>query len=181
MITRRQVIHSVAGMGLLSAIPPSIVHANDSVPLHRVVFDSNHEQSVRFATEAWRRGIKASDTRGDVAALYVRELMTRWRESAVSVAGLTPRSQLFSLRLLAETPRLRLVFLRDMESGETYGPANICKAPRSADPAATARLLCDWPASDATVARCRSNILSAQDHPFANDALVAWLIAPVRA
>ena len=107
--------------------------------------------------------------------------MARWRQSAIAVAGLTPHSQLFGLRLLAETPRLRLVFLQEMESGDAYGPATMCKALRSADPAATARLVCDWPARDVTVARRRSNIMSAQDHPFRNDALVAWLMAPVPA
>ena len=180
MVTRRQLIQAVGGVSLVAAIPPSIPRAT-GVPLHRVVFDSRHEHSVRFATEARRRGVATSDTRGDVAALYVRDLMARWRQSVIAVAGLTPHSQLFGLRLLAETPRLRLVFLQEMESGDAYGPATMCKALRSADPAATARLVCDWPARDVTVARRRSNILSAQDHPFRNDALVAWLMAPVPA
>ena len=180
MVTRRQLIQAVGGVSLAAAIPASIARAT-GVPLHRVVFDSRHEPSVRFATEARRRGVETSDTRGDIAALYVRDLMARWRQSAIAVAGLTPQSQLFGLRLLAETPRLRLVFLQEMESGDAYGPAAVCKAARSADSAATARLLCDWPARYATVARRRSNILSAQDHPFTNDALVAWLIAPVPA
>ena len=180
MVTRRQLIQAVGGAGLIAAIPHPLARAT-GVPLHRVVFDSHHEQSVRFATEARRRGVETSDTRGDVAALYVRALMMRWRESAIAVAGLTPYSQLFGLRLLAETPRLRLVFLQEMESGDAYGPSTVCTGPRSADSAATARLLCGWPARDVTVARRRSNILSAQDHPFTNDALVAWLIAPVPA
>ena len=179
-VTRRQLLQAAGGVGLIAGVPHSISRAT-GMPLHRVVFDSHHDQSVRFAIEARRQGVEPSDTRGDVAALYVRDLMTRWRESAIAVAGLTPHSQLFGLRLLAETPRLRLVFMQEMESGEAYGPATVCKAPRSADPAATARLLCDWPAHDATVARGRSNILLAQDHPFTNDALVAWLMAPVPA
>ena len=181
MVTRRQILQAVGGVGLIAAIPHSIAQADVGVPLHRVVFDGHHELSVRFATEARRRGVETSDSRSDVAALYVRDLMMRWRESAIAVAGLTPHSQLFGLRLLAETPRLRLVFLQEMESGVAYGPSTVCKVLRSADPAVTARLLCEWPARDATVARRRSNILSAQDHPFTNDALVAWLMAPVSA
>jgi hypothetical protein len=181
MVTRRRILQAVGGVGLAAAIPHSIARADGSVPLHRVVFDSHHEQSVRFETEARRRGVETSDTRGDVAALYVRDLMPRWRESAIAVAGLTAHSQLFGLRLLAETPRLRLVFLQEMESGDAYGPATVCKAARSPDPAAIASLLCKWPARYATVARRRSNILSAQDHLFTNDALVAWLMAPVPA
>jgi len=180
-ITRRQVLQVAGGVGLIATIPQSIARAEGSLPLHRFVFDSDHRQSVRFAAEARRRGVETSDTRGDVAALYVRGLMTRWREGAIAVAGLTPHSQLFGLRLLAETPRLRVVFMQVMESGEAYGPAIACKAARGGDPAAIARLLCDWPARYATVAKRRSNILSAQDHPFTNDALVAWLIAPVSA
>src|SRR5687768_5690695 len=111
MVTRRQILQAVAGGGLIAVIPHSMVRAT-GLPLHRVVFDSHNEQSVRFATEARRCGVETSDTRGDVAALYVRDLMVRWRESAIAVAGLTPHSQLFGLRLLAETPRLRLVFLQ---------------------------------------------------------------------
>lgn len=181
MVTRRQILQTIGGTGLIAAIAPLIARADDAIPLHRVVFDSHHEQSVRFATEARHRGIETSDTRGDIAALYVHELMMRWRESAIGVAGMTPYSQLFGLRLLAETPRLRLVFLQDLESGDAYGPANVCKCQLRAAPAITASLLCDWPARDATVAKHRSNIRSAEDHPFANDALVAWLMAPVHA
>lgn len=157
MVTRRQIIQAAGGAGLIAAVPNSIARAAAGVPLHRVVFDSQHERSVRFAAEARRRGIATSDTRGDIVAVYLRELMTRWREKPVAVAGLTPHFQLFGLRLLAEVPRFRLVFLQDMES---------------CDPAATARLLCDQPSRFTTVA---------QDHPFTNDALVAWLMAPVPA
>ncbi|MBB6096454.1 hypothetical protein HNQ60_005376 [Povalibacter uvarum] len=181
MVTRRQVLQAAAGAGLIATAPHSIAQRNDSLPLHRVVFDGRHEPGVRFAAEAALWGAETSDTRGDIAALYVRELMTRWRKSAIAVAGLTPYSQLFGLRLMAETPRLRLVFLHELKSGDVYGPANVCRAPLSTDPAATARLLCGWPAHSATVARRESSILSAQDHPFTNDALVAWLMAPVSA
>ena len=55
---------------------------------------------------------------GGVGLIAALPLMPRWRESAIAVAGLTPHSQLFGLRLLAETPRLRLVFLQVMESGQ---------------------------------------------------------------
>lgn len=156
MVTRRQILQAAGSVGLIAAMPHSTAQAA-SVPLHRVVFDSRHELSVRFATEARRRGIETSDTRGDIVAVYLRDLMTRWRESPIAVAGLTPHFQLFGLRLLAEVPRLRLVFLQDMAS---------------CDPAATARLLCDRPARFATIA---------QDSTFTNDALVAWLMAPVPA
>lgn len=157
MVTRRQILQAAGGVGLIAAVPDPIARAAAGVPLHRVVFDSQHERSVRFAFEAGRRGIETSDTRGDIVAVYLRDLMTRWREQPVAVAGLTPHFQLFGLRLLAEVPRLRLVFLQDMES---------------CDPAATARLLCDRSSRFATVAH---------DHPFAHDALVAWLMAPVPA
>ena len=181
IVTRRQIFQVVGGVGLIAALPRSFARADGGLPLHRVVFDGAHQQSVRFATEARRRGVATSDTGGDVASLYVRDLMPRWRKSPIAVAGLTPHSQLFGLRLLAETPRLRLVFLQVIESGEAYGPATVCKAAQSGDPAATANLLCDWPARYSMVAKRRSNILSAEDHPFTNDALVAWLIAPVPA
>jgi len=181
IVTRRQIFQVVGGAGLIAALPGSFARADSALPLHRVVFDGAHPQSVCFATEARRRGAETSDTGGDVASLYVRDLMPRWRESAIAVAGLTPHSQLFGLRLLGETPRLRLVFLQVMDSGETYGPATVCKAAQSGDPAAAASLVCDWPARYATVTKRRSNILSAQDHSFTSDALVAWLIAPVPA
>lgn len=70
MVTRRQLLQTAAGVGLIAAVPPSIGRAT-GVPLHRVVFDSRHEQSVRFATEATDAELD------DIVAFLVRKQPTK--------------------------------------------------------------------------------------------------------
>lgn len=69
--------------------------------LSRAVFDERFAESREFGDAFQSRGLPTSAIRGDVAALWYRDLKARLLEQRLPLVGLTDRTALFCLEELA--------------------------------------------------------------------------------
>jgi hypothetical protein len=84
------------------ALPPAWAALLSSKPgLSRIIFDARYASGRALAVVARRSGIVALAIRGDVTALWCRELNGHWARGGGAVGGLTTYSSLLCLEQMA--------------------------------------------------------------------------------
>ena len=114
MIDRRAFLQSSVALGAALATLPagaSSVGTAAATP-SLVLVDLQLAGSADFAAAARARGCECSNSRGDVAGLWMRELEPRCARVAVTIAGYTSAATLFCLDLLARDYGARTVRAR---------------------------------------------------------------------
>ena len=167
-----------------AAIPQRIAE------LYTVVYDDRFPDSVAFAHQARRQGLRTSSIRGDITSLWYDDLYHRWKMGPAAIAGLTAPDALFCLETFGADAGLRRVLKVEHRAGgqgiehKLEGPSplvqdaalDLCGA---AWPGRMAQLAARCPASRArrmeTAAGTHGARLRA-DYP----SLVSWVLAPVK-
>ncbi len=106
MVNRRTLLKfGTAGMAAAVVQAPAQAFGSsllgDSPGLTRAVFDERFAEAQAFASVFQSRGMPTTAIRGDVAALWYRDLKARLLEQRLPVVGLTDRTALFCLEELA--------------------------------------------------------------------------------
>jgi hypothetical protein len=113
MANRREFLQGSVAASML-VLSPALLAAvrslNDSLPLHKVLFDARYEASVCFAAAFAERGVSTyALNNGNITQFWRNELATVWMSSPAPVAGLTDVSVLFCLEQLGPQYGLRVV------------------------------------------------------------------------
>jgi hypothetical protein len=94
-----------AGAALLAvgaaAAPAGSTALPKDAAFARAIFDSRFAASRAFARAAQRRGVAVMAIRGDVTALWQRDLKGYWARGGGAVAGLTTQTSLLCLEQMA--------------------------------------------------------------------------------
>jgi hypothetical protein len=179
----------IAAGGSLSS-PTSLSDGEPSIPLYKMVFDERFAASRAFAEEGGRLGVSAHGIKGDMTALWYRDLYARWKEGPAAIAGMTAHGAIFCLERLAWDQRMRVVFRADhrlLPDGSIEhalsGPTSMLRQ------AVTLSSETHWAEEMAgIVTRCPANrpqsslanvigpTVKRADDP---EHLISWLIAPV--
>jgi hypothetical protein len=77
--------------------------------LYRVIADVRFADGAAFGFEAERLGLHVVRINGDITDFWFNDLSLRWREEAVSIAGMTAHGPLFCLERFAWDHGLRVV------------------------------------------------------------------------
>jgi hypothetical protein len=104
MVSRRTLLKlGTAGLATAVVETPAVGSTLLGSPpaLARAVFDERHAEGRDFGGVFRSRGMPTSAIRGDVAALWYRDLKTRLLEQRLPLVGLTDRTALFCLEELA--------------------------------------------------------------------------------
>ena len=192
MANRREFIVAGAaatgGAALLGAAPAL---ANEpTAELYTVVYDERFADSVAFARQAQRQGLRISSIRGDVTKLWYDDLYHRWKQGPAAIAGLTDPSALFCLETLGNDIGLRRVLKVEHRAGAggvehaLEGPAGLLQhaSLETCGPAWSSRMAQLAARCPATrTGRIESVALSdgaalRADYPT----LVSWVLAPVK-
>ena len=164
--------------------------ARKLVPLYTVVYDERFPDSVVFAGEARRLGLRTSAIAGDVTELWYHDLFHRWQRSATAIAGMTTPDAFFCLDVFGNDVGLRRVVRVDHEVGAMQ-VAHRFHGPQAAlERARLDQCGGDWSARMAHVVagcpstrdRIQATVISRLDAASADDSpvLVSWLLAPRR-
>lgn len=164
--------------------------AEPHADLYTVVYDERFPDSVAFARQAQRQGLRISAIRGDVTKLWYDDLYHRWKQGAAAIAGLTSPDALFCLETLGNDAGLRRVLKvehRPSPGGVEHqleGPAGLLQQ-SSLDACGAA-----WAGRMAQLAaRCPATrtgraetLVASEGVPLRTDypALVSWVLAPVK-
>lgn len=106
MVSRRTLL-KLGTAGLATAVVQAPAQAFGSAllgaapGLARAVFDERFAEAKAFGSALQGRGLPTTAIRGDVAALWYRDLRARLLEQRLPVVGLTDRTALFCLEELA--------------------------------------------------------------------------------
>lgn len=191
MPTRREVLWVGAGVASLGALAGVGARAlGATLPVHRVLIDQRFAASDEFGAHAQRLGAEVRSVHDGVHDVWQQELYPQWRQSAVSVAGMTPYAALFCLETVARDAGLQLIYRvnhrlsAERVSHEAYGSyARLAQHPAFVADGWTqqaAERVLRWPAGRQSVSASRSNIARADERGVAADILMTWLMAPVR-
>jgi hypothetical protein len=105
MTSRRKFLQAGLPGAVFLAVAPRVWledHLSGREPLYKIIFDERFPVSVAFATrELGPSGTSIQGIRGDVTALWYRDLYYRWKNSSARIAGVTTRESLFCLEMLA--------------------------------------------------------------------------------
>jgi hypothetical protein len=200
MINRRDFILT----GTFAALPftacgarpvglPGAKAAEPAAPIYTMVYDERFADSVAFAGEARRLGLRATGIHGDVTALWYDDLYHRWRQGPAAIAGLTTANALFCLETLGNDVGLRRV-LKAEHRGQPgrldiehrlEGPAALLRSHALEDSGPLwarrmAHLAVRCPAT--REGRVDGRAVSIGSSPQAADhpVLVSWVLAPTR-
>jgi hypothetical protein len=179
----------VAGMAhLLSA--PAATNSASRIQFHRVLFDRDHPAAVAFGRAGQAAGLPVEPIGPDLTALW-RDLLLRWRQEPVAMAGLTTEPAGLYLQLLAQDAGLRLV-LRASHTPLSDGRVrHYLTGPRATlEQAAVLDRGERWPlGSLALLCHCRADLASnttlmrtspsSDASAFPQERLVSWVLAPV--
>lgn len=114
-LTRREVL--VSALATLT-LPLAVRAASGSsparggLPLHKVLYEPRHSESVAFGRAAAALGAPVEPV-GDLAALWFDDLAPMWRVRRMAVAGMTSPNVLLCLEQFARETRQRVVFRVD--------------------------------------------------------------------
>ncbi len=106
MVNRRTLI-KLGTVGIAAAVAQAPAHAfgsallGDSRGLARAIFDERFAEARSFGSVLSTRGMPTTGIRGDVSALWYRDLKARLLEARLPIVGLTDRTALFCLEELA--------------------------------------------------------------------------------
>jgi hypothetical protein len=104
MVNRRTLLKlGTAGMAAAVVQAPAFGSSllGSSPGLVRAVFDERFAEAQAFASVFRSRGMPTTGIRGDVSALWYRDLKARLLEQRLPIVGLTDRTALFCLEELA--------------------------------------------------------------------------------
>jgi len=158
--------------------------------LYTVVYDERFPDSVAFAAQARRQGLRVSAIRGDVTRLWYDDLYHRWKKGPAAIAGLTAPDALFCLETLGNDAGLRRVLKVEHRAGaggvehRLEGPARLLQqASLDACGGAWAGRMAQLAGRCPAVRAGRIETVSASegatlrtDYP----SLVSWVLAPVK-
>lgn len=109
MTSRREFLQTTALAGALPFVART-VFANLASRDRLLVFDERFPAARQFGARAGASGWSARPIQGDVTPLWANELVHRWTDGPLPVAGLTAPPALFCLEELARDHRMRVVF-----------------------------------------------------------------------
>lgn len=122
-------ITSVAALGPQMFVASSIASpAGSQRHVERFVFDTRFADAIAAGRSAAARGIPTSGVNGDMTSLWYNDLNLRWKERAMTLAGVTAEDALFVLATLAPEYRMRVVQqveLSDAKSGRAAQMNNL--------------------------------------------------------
>lgn len=190
-----------------AALTPSLATARDATatgyeqtaasrlrahaPLYKVLYDERFPAAVQFAVEARRLGANPVAIRGDVTDLWYHDLHRRWATAPAAIAGMTTYYSMFVLDMMARDAGMRLVYQAVHRPGEhgdavthsRYGPAQFLVGQPDLDssawPSRAASIVMSWGA-EAAGSEQPTSIGRARERSIGPDALISWIIAPVR-
>jgi len=144
------------------------------IPLERIVFDHQYQESVAFAAEARALGCPTHGIRGDVTGLWCEHLSVLWKSAPAPVAGLTDEPALFCLERLAWDYRMRVVYhaIHDRRSTGVV-------TPEVTWPRELARTLAHQSPGSLRIGEAPSFVMGMTAVPEGDpEPLVSWIIAP---
>lgn len=170
----------------VAAIPPA------PLPVHEVIVDGGFAAGRYVADAAESQRLPVNVIHGDITSLY-RDLAPRWRESALTIAGLTGAGTLFVLERLAWDVGLRVVYRAEhwridehLMRHEVTGPAamlsrarTLSRTPGQWGSVAAAVLLSGQHAARRSAPEVRRGFLSTAS-PATDLAGISWIIAPLQ-
>jgi hypothetical protein len=197
--TRRDLLKSgaaVAAVAASGAIAAADLSLRGPVPaalrFHKVAYDGRFGEATLFAARARALGADVHDIDGDITDLWYEHLYPQWKRAPIPVAGITRFNSLLALQLMAGIGGLRVIYRashardRARTSHELYGPRAalamippLAGAPERWAPAA-AGIVMRWRADWTAIDRGHSTILDADARGLPADALISWILAPVR-
>ena len=198
MTTRREIIQLTIGFAAVATAAPTfsaVAGGTEILPLYKVVYDERLMVSRLFADEARYRGADVHSIRGEVDALWYKELYFRWKSSPVAIAGMTTYHSMFVLAMMARDVRMRVLYrahhkvknARDCCMHEVFGPFSALGSqpallgPQQEWTRIAARIVTSWPTAAMSVKRAESNIAHAEQRAVEGNTLVTWMIAPAGA
>jgi hypothetical protein len=114
-LNRRSFIGAGSTALALAAVPVSWGLFADPPRPFRAIYDERFAAGRAFSAEAVSRGWTIRAIRGDVTAVWFRELAPRWRTGPAMIAGVTTPQSLFVLERLAWDAGMRVI-RRDSEA-----------------------------------------------------------------
>jgi hypothetical protein len=194
--TRRDLLKSGAAAAAAAAIAAAGLPARERVPttlrFHKVAYDGRFREARLFAARAHELGADVHDIDGDITDLWYEHLYSGWKRTPIPVAGITRFNSLLALQLMAGIGGPRVIYRashardRVRTSHERYGPrAALATMPSLVGPPerwarAEAEVVMRWRADWTPIDRGHSTILDADARGLPADALVSWILAPVR-
>jgi hypothetical protein len=129
MTNRREFLQA----GIAASVLPMAVAGSSLAPAQResgtsfykVIFDERFPASVAYAREMERDGAPLHAIRGDITDLWYHDLDARWKQSPVTIAGLTAHGPLFCLERLAWDHGMRVLSRVEQGSRDHDGEALI--------------------------------------------------------
>lgn len=190
LVTDRRTLAKAGAAGVaLAAGSPAFADAR-SLALYKAIYDSGHAEGRAFAAQMARHGVAATAITGDITALWYDDLYHRWKDGPAPIAGLTDPRALFCLETLAHDIRMRVVFRSEYRPGpagtmehRAQGPRPLVETAAMLGPdgwgAGMARLVSTCAIAPARAPGTATARACEAPSPAA-EALVAWVIAPVR-
>ena len=125
MLNRRQVLKwaaaaSAAATGGLAFEASAAKPRESSRPIELFVFDRRFADAREAAERRAANGVEAAGFDGDLTNLWYDRLDLRWRESPMTLAGVTTASGLFVLETLALDHGMRVIERTEL-SAQTPG------------------------------------------------------------
>jgi hypothetical protein len=136
MPSRREFIQSGLAASALAAGPLTARLAfaagtsGEPYRLFKVVFDQTLAEGAAFGAEAVRRGAPARAIGNNAGSVWMNEIEPRWKRGPAVVAGLTGRSCLFCLELLARDYGMGVLY-RAEHSPSAGGIHHVITGPES--------------------------------------------------
>lgn len=110
-IDRRVLLKSGAAVSAAAFLPglTSAGSGDSDLTIERFVFDERFAYAVKAAQSAAVHGVQLSAVSGDMTSLWYDDLNLRWKQRAMTLAGVTGEDALFVLSTLAPEYRMRVV------------------------------------------------------------------------
>jgi hypothetical protein len=83
------------------AVAGDVVTIPMGLPIYKVIFDDRFSGARAFGSSAVRNGLRTAVIRGDITALWLRDLKAHWESGGPAIAGMTTPRTLLCLEQLA--------------------------------------------------------------------------------